>query len=526
MSGNCTFIRMLQEKDKGDGLKITIKDLTIGADKSIIFTVDPEFFLQIPNSPFAYWVSNCLCQKFEEFSQFEQNYGEVRMGLGTRDDFRFIRLSWEITPKKINFTPRTNINFYEEHKIAEIYLKETKNGKKWSFFAKGGEYSPYYSDIHLVVNWENEGNEIKDLRFNNGKIKSCVRNEDYYYKSGLTWSRRTTSRFNLKVLPAGAIFADLGNIIIPFNEKLKLPYLGLFLSDIYFSLMKLSLGAEDAAARTYDIGIIQRLPVPKLSDNNITLLTNLMIESILLKMKVLSLVEIARIFTLPVFNVQNNSIKDCFSKSKKSIDEIEMILDENQSKIDQIAYNIYEIKENDRQLIETNVDFRPSPLEGLEINYNSISANILSYILGSIFGRWDIRYATGEKEPPELPDPFAPLPACSPGMLQGEDGLPLAPHEIATDYPLVVDADGILVDDEGHSDDIIARIRDVLILIWADRADAIEKEACEILGVKSLRDYFRKPGAGGFWDGHVKRYSKSRRKAPIYWLLQSAKKNY
>ena len=63
-------------------------------------------------------------------------------------------------------------------------------------------------------------------------------------------------------------------------------------------------------------------------------------------------------------------------------------------------------------------------------------------------------------------------------------------------------------------------------MIWKDRADAIEKEACEILGVADLRDYFRKPGAGGFWDDHVKRYSKSRRKAPIYWLLQSSKKNY
>ena len=63
-------------------------------------------------------------------------------------------------------------------------------------------------------------------------------------------------------------------------------------------------------------------------------------------------------------------------------------------------------------------------------------------------------------------------------------------------------------------------------MIWKERAEAIEKEACEILGVKELRDYFRKPGKGGFWDDHVSRYSKSRRKAPIYWLLQSSKKNY
>jgi hypothetical protein len=63
-------------------------------------------------------------------------------------------------------------------------------------------------------------------------------------------------------------------------------------------------------------------------------------------------------------------------------------------------------------------------------------------------------------------------------------------------------------------------------VLWKDRADAIEKEACEILGVKELREYFRKSGNGGFWMDHFKRYSKSRRKAPIYWLLQSSQKNY
>ena len=109
-------------------------------------------------------------------------------------------------------------------------------------------------------------------------------------------------------------------------------------------------------------------------------------------------------------------------------------------------------------------------------------------------------------------------------MLQEPDGLPATqnPHG----YPLRIDWDGILVDDPDHPDDVIRRVRDVLEVIWKDRADAIEKEACEILGVAELRDYFRKPGAGGFWDDHVKRYSKSRRKAPIYWLLQSSKKNY
>src|SRR5262249_49031332 len=154
----------------------------------------------------------------------------------------------------------------------------------------------------------------------------------------------------------------------------------------------------------------------------------------------------------------------------------------------------------------------------------AIIRGLLSYSVGSVLGRWDIRFATGKKPIPPLPDPFDPLPVCSPGMLQGNDGLPLA--ALPSDYPLRIDSDGIIPDDPDHSEDILRRVREVLELIWKDRAEAIEKEACEILAVKELRDYFRKPGKGGFWDDHVSRYSKSRRKAPIYWLLQSSKKNY
>ena len=76
------------------------------------------------------------------------------------------------------------------------------------------------------------------------------------------------------------------------------------------------------------------------------------------------------------------------------------------------------------------------------------------------------------------------------------------------------------MDDPNHPLDIERRVREVIEIIWKDRAEAIEHEACEILGVKSLRDYFRKPA--GFFADHLKRYSKSRRQAPIYWPLSTA----
>jgi hypothetical protein len=93
-------------------------------------------------------------------------------------------------------------------------------------------------------------------------------------------------------------------------------------------------------------------------------------------------------------------------------------------------------------------------------------------------------------------------------------------------YPLRISWHGILVDDPGingiqpHRDDIVRRVREVFDLLWKDKAHEIEQEACDILGVSDLRDYFRKPG--DFFQDHLKRYSKSRRKAPIYWPLSTA----
>ena len=114
-------------------------------------------------------------------------------------------------------------------------------------------------------------------------------------------------------------------------------------------------------------------------------------------------------------------------------------------------------------------------------------------------------------------------------MLQGEDGLPLPPEagrqlRAAGHYPLDIAWDGIFVDDPGHPLDFEHRLREVFTVLWNDRAEAIEQEACELLGVKSLRDYFRKPSS--FYADHLKRYSKSRRQAPIYWPLSTAKGSY
>jgi hypothetical protein len=251
--------------------------------------------------------------------------------------------------------------------------------------------------------------------------------------------------------------------------------------------------------------------------------------------------EISLLFSIPALIRYR---RESFSASIESIQdrfcEYAMEIQKSLEQIDRLAFDIYGFSEDDRHDVKQQLckKLSSSVLDETELSIEDESVHeaqasrdtddlitsLISYLVGCALGRWDIRFACGKAALPELPDPFSQYPDYPLGMLQLPQGV--SSTEPSEGYPLRIARDCILVDDPEHQDDIIRRLRDVVELIWKDRADTIEKAACEICGVKDLRDYFRKLGSGGFWDGHVKRYSKSRRKAPIYWLLQSSKKNY
>jgi len=160
---------------------------------------------------------------------------------------------------------------------------------------------------------------------------------------------------------------------------------------------------------------------------------------------------------------------------------------------------------------------------GNEIDLDLMMTRI-SFFLGLIYGRWDIEYAVDPQKTPQSIAYFEPLPTCPPGMLQNFEGLPAESKDVTADYPLRINWKGILVDDEGHPEDIIVRVRQAIEVIWKNKAEDIEQESIEILGVNSLREYFSKPNK--FFADHLKRYSKSRRQAPIYWPLSTASGSY
>lgn len=212
-------------------------------------------------------------------------------------------------------------------------------------------------------------------------------------------------------------------------------------------------------------------------------------------------------------------------------------LGEIQTKIDELSFKLYGVSDDDRHAIEQGFGGTSSDVgdetedesdddaeetEAIPVDAEPLTVQLISWSVGIAFGRFDLRLATGERPLPPEPDPFDPLPACSPGMLTGADGLPLAAPP--PNYPIAFPTDGILVDDPGHDRDLLARIHQVFTVLFADHADDRLQEAVSILdpSAKDLRPWLRRT----FFEEHIQRYSKSRRKAPIYWRLGTPSGSY
>lgn len=457
---------------------------------SAIYELSPSSFALLDGAPFAYWLHDRFFWCLEHLPSLSEEDILVKVGLQTGDDFRFIRLRTEIMPK-------------DTYSI-------------WFPHAKGGDNSPFYSDIHLVVKWQNDGSEIKrhpSVRLN----MYSENNTNLHFIKGMTFSYRT-HRFSPAVLPTNCITGVAGMGIFALHRNLK-ALLSILNSSVVNEFISARLGQLESQS-LYQAGTITPTPLSPINPNELQKLGDLGGQAIDLLRQHFAHDELSPFFT--IYPSQGHG--------DQKVAETKMIRGELldiYGKIDEIvihAYGFRKVRIGD--ITERWFGSFCSSIDVLLREGNSQSQDDLSIAVGYSFGRWDIRFATGEQKPLELSDPFDPLPICPPGMLVGLDGLPAKPEDVPSSYPIRIYWDGILVDDPEHEDDIVRRVREVLEAIWKDSAEAIEQETCEILGVRELRDYFRKPGTGGFWMDHVKRYSKSHRKAPIYWYLRSAKGNY
>jgi hypothetical protein len=430
---------------------------------------------------------------------------QTKCGLGTLDDFRFLRLWWEaLLPGR------------------------------WTPFAKGGAYSRWYSSVPLVLSWNSDGTELKT--FVEAKVGSASRKvqaQEFYFRPGLTWPRRTQSGLGMRAMPADCIFADKGPAaFVEGDDSTELmSLLAITNSTAFCRLVELQM-----AFGSYEVGVIQRTPIPDFPPGDREDLARLSRNAWEVKCGVDQTTPTAHAFVAPaLLTAPGSTLAERTAAWAARVRTSEETVAAIQAEIDDLAFRLYGLDAADRAALtstlatEATSDAEAETGEDEEVepaaaDALALAADLLAYALGCALGRWDIRYTTGERPAPEPPDPFAPLPVCPPGMLQNTAGLPAAPGDVPASYPLRITWPGILVDDEEHPEDIERRMREVLAVLFPGHADAIADETCTLLGIKSLRDWFRKPA--GFFADHLKRYSKSRRQAPIYWPLSTDSGSY
>lgn len=471
------FLRLIEESDRAVALGDVCHSLRTGEVDSRYHFVDPASFEKVPGRPFAYWISDQVRDLFEVFPPFESDGRIVKQGLATADDFRFVRAWWE--------TP-----------LAE-------DCKKWTLLAKGGAYAPFYSDVFLKVNWRGGGLEIKNNLNGSGGVRSNVwmlkeTEEKYFRRIGVTWPLRT-QKFGPRILPELCIFGHKGPVLFDEDDRQEylLAYLALFVSAPFNVFLSLQLNAADSTARSFEVGVLKRTILPQLNHASLTELGKLAVRAWTIRRSTDHTNENSHAFLLP--SALLIRIDD---EKPTSADER---LAEIKLRIDEIAFSLFGFTDADRaaalDTVDSAGDGGSSDETDFEEEHNVLEEidqtdGLLSWAAGVAFGRFDWRLATAEREAPPEPEPFDRLPAKSPGMLP-DDAQPFHAHS------------GFLVDDQGHPNDLARLIEEVLARV-------------EVPVPADVRRWLQRD----FFPFHFKQYSKSRRKAPIYWPISTSSGSY
>ena len=468
-----TFLRLLTDKDKANNLLDSCKALRAGETDTRVFDVEPESFRAVPGAPFAYWVSEAVRQVFKRLPAFECDDRTARQGLATAEDFRFVRTWWE------------------------------QPGDGWHSFAKGGTFSPFYADVYLMTNWDKDGAEVKAgicrrYPYLNGNAEFVAKNPQFYLRPGITWPRRTNG-LSFRAMPRGCIFADKGPAaFVDDDEPDALLALCTLVNSLAFGLLVSVQLARVELAQSFEVGLIQQTPLPDLSNEQKARLATLARRVWSLKRTLDTIEETSHAYVLPA------ALRALLADYDPVAIEAE--LSRIQIEIDSIAFDLYGFNEADRAAVQgaqgvANEGDAEDSADDEGDDEDSASpidhtAGLLSWAVGVVFGRFDWRLATEERAAPAEPKPFDPLPAKSPGMLP--DGVaPFHAHE------------GILVDDQGHPPDIARLVEEVLARVEAPVPEDVRRWL--------QRDFFA---------FHLQRYSKSRRKAPIYWPISTTSASY
>jgi hypothetical protein len=555
-AGTGVFIRLLRELDRASSIFDAAESAGNGEEDSRIYRVRLDSFNNFPGHRLAYWAGDEVGALFSQLPAVEGQGRLVRRGLQTGDDFRFLRLAWEVRPENIVVDP-----------------EDQRPEHRWAWLAKGGEYSPFASDVFILADWKDSGQAIMSFD------RSIVPSRQHYFRPGVTWPRRTASGFGPRTLPASVIFSDKGpGVLVPSDDPaFALGWLNTRLVQALIDLM-VAAGEEASsggASRSYETGIVEQLPWPDeiapQTEARIASLATRCAEVVgigdqgdettrrFVRPAVLEHLAGATCFREAVVAVEQRRLhrigeilRSSFEIDALALDAVRAVAEVAPFVDEQVGRHPVAYPENectpsvltglyagsmdalvdqligerggsraianltfvaDRRvevishglqtsalsIVEQIRDLRLLPPHAVE----QAAADLVSYLVGIAFGRWDARVGYGAEHVAQALQPFDPVPVLAPGALFDSENAHF-------ESP----GDGILVDQAGHHLDLDNRILKAAREILSTHEPVIG-EVLATLGRRTSREYLRK----AFFKAHLSKYSKSRRKAPIYWPL-------
>ena len=467
-------------------------------EKRGVFYATQDNFSKIPGSPVAYWVRN---EKLFKVGTPLEQIANPRQGMKTLDNDKFIRIWHEIEIEKAKF----DCTSFEEAKVS---------GAKWFPLNHGGEFRKYYGNNFELVNWENDGFEMKSLAIKKyNSITRTITNLNSYFKEGITWTVISSASTSFRRYGKGFMFSNSGQCIVPVTPEL-LDYLtGLLNSKIVryiLSILSPTLGFESGYLKKIPIRIDaeRRTNVEELTRANIgkeksdwdSFETSWDFAEHPLVKWLRQLRDATSIGATMAYYYHGERpkvscpVELCYMLWQGECNDRFAKLKANEEELNRIFIDIYGLQDELTPEVEDkDVTVRRADL-GRDIR------SLISYAVGCIFGRYSLD---------------------KPGLAYaGGDWNPDQYHTFRPDADNVIP----ITDEEYFTDDLTG-----LFVAWVKKifgADSLEDNLAFIakaLGVKGtspravIRNYF----LNGFYADHVKIYQKR----PIYWLYDSGKQN-
>lgn len=430
-------------------------------------------FKGLPGTPIGYWVPDNVIDIFKHPSLEETH--DVREGVGTRNDERFIRYAWEVA------------------------VDEDERAPKWIQTDKAGGSYKWYNAYINVMDWGNNGHSIKNYKNPDGSIKSRPQNTQYFFRPAVTWSKISTGQTAFRYRPEGFGFNDAAPSI--FGDNLF--YIAGFLN----SSLANDLIAIKGGTINLTLGIIKELPLIISHKKEISSLSE---EAVAIAKQYWTNKDYISDFKEHALLTSGCSL---LSEAASAVLQQEYIqsnkLIEIEKRIDYLFSEIYGIKNtkhdyaaDNLRLYDTEIAFFDKLDHGHNLkakDYEPLIIDFISYAIGCLFGRFSLD---------------------KPGVILANKGETLVTYlkkvaKAESELSFIPDRDNIipLLDEEWFEDDIVAGFTGFLKVTLGEDNLAKNLSFIEDCLGRSLRQYFTKD----FYSDHIKRYNKR----PIYWQFSS-----